>query len=112
MGTRTAAATPARTPARVPARGQVRERILEAGSRLFYADGIRAVSADKIIAAAEVSKVTFYRHFRTKDYLVVAYLDALGEEERTQLARVRAEHEGDPGATLAALARVLGAVAR
>ena len=108
MGTRTAAAAPQQA----AGRGRVRERILEAGSRLFYADGIRAVSADKVIAAAEVSKVTFYRHFPTKDDLVVAYLDAIAEQERAQLARLRAENEGDPGATLAALARVLGTVAR
>jgi len=108
MGTRTAAAAPEQA----AGRGRVRERILEAGSRLFYADGIRAVSADKVIAAAEVSKVTFYRHFRTKDDLVVAYLDAIAEEERAQLARLRTEDEGDPAAILAALARVLGTVAR
>ncbi|MFC8598656.1 TetR/AcrR family transcriptional regulator [Isoptericola sp. NPDC057191] len=97
--------------ARPERRGRVRERILEAGSRLFYADGIRAVSADKVIAAAGVSKVTFYRHFPGKDDLVVAYLDAIGEEERALLARLRAEHESDPAGTLAALAQALGAVA-
>ena len=110
MGTRTAAAA---TPDPATAgRGRVRERILDAGSRLFYADGIRAVSADKVIAAAGVSKVTFYRHFRTKDDLVVAYLEAIADAERVQLARLRTEHAGDPGGTLAALAEVLGTVAR
>ncbi|MFI2296049.1 TetR/AcrR family transcriptional regulator [Isoptericola sp. NPDC019571] len=107
MGTRTAASPPER-----PAgRGRVRERILEEGSRLFYADGVRAVSADKVIAAAGVSKVTFYRHFPTKDDLAVAYLEAIADEERALLERLREDHAGDPAATLAALAEALGAVA-
>ena len=110
MGTRTAAAA---TPDPATAgRGRVRERILDAGSRLFYADGIRAVSADKVIAAAGVSKVTFYRHFPAKDDLVVAYLEAIADGEREQLARLRADHADDSGGTLAALAEVLGTVAR
>ncbi|MCW2789204.1 MAG: TetR family transcriptional regulator, partial [Aeromicrobium sp.] len=48
----------------------VRERILDAAAERYYAEGIRAVSADKLIAAAHVSKVTFYRHFPSKDDLV------------------------------------------
>ncbi|MFE5291670.1 TetR/AcrR family transcriptional regulator [Isoptericola sp. NPDC056618] len=107
MGTRTAATPPERS----PGRGRVRERILEEGSRLFYADGVRAVSADKVIAAAGVSKVTFYRHFPTKDDLAVAYLQAIADEERALLERLRRDHAGDPAAALAALAEALGAVA-
>ena len=52
----------------------VRDRILDAATRRYYADGIRAVSADRLIAEAGVSKVTFYRHFPTKDDLITAYL--------------------------------------
>ena len=54
--------------------GPVRDRILDAATRRYYADGIRAVSADRLIAEAGVSKVTFYRHFPTKDDLITAYL--------------------------------------
>lgn len=53
-----------------------RERILAAATALFTEHGIRAVSADRILAEAGVAKVTFYRHFPTKDDLVVAYLEA------------------------------------
>ncbi|SKC70778.1 TetR/AcrR family transcriptional regulator [Krasilnikoviella flava] len=110
MGTSAAAgAGSGRAPA---VRGQVRGRILEAGSRLLYAEGIRAVSADRVIAAAGVSKVTFYRHFPSKDDLVVAYLQELAAAEREQLERLRAEHVGDAPATLGALAAALGDVAR
>ncbi|MFE5337856.1 TetR/AcrR family transcriptional regulator [Isoptericola sp. NPDC056573] len=93
-------------------RGRVRERIVEAGSGLFYAEGIRAVSADKVIAAAGVSKVTFYRHFPTKDDLVVAYLGELAAAERERLEEIRSQHAGDAAGALAALAGALGEVAR
>jgi AcrR family transcriptional regulator len=52
-----------------------RERILEVADRLFYADGVHATGTEKIMAAAEVAKATFYRHFESKDALVLAYLE-------------------------------------
>ncbi|MFI6869601.1 TetR/AcrR family transcriptional regulator [Nocardia sp. NPDC050406] len=51
-----------------------RERLLETATRLFYAEGIHTVGIDRIIAEAGIAKATFYRHFKTKDDLVVAYL--------------------------------------
>ena len=51
-----------------------RQRIEDAAVDLFRQQGLRGVSADRIIARAEVSKVTFYRHFPTKDDVVLAYL--------------------------------------
>lgn len=62
----------ARPPTR---RGEGRGRILAAANDLFYARGLRAVGVDEIIAAAGVTKVTFYRHFPSKDDLVPAWLD-------------------------------------
>ncbi len=104
----------ASTPEKAAGHGRqgVRERILGAGSALFYGEGIRAVSADKVIAAAGVSKVTFYRHFPTKDDLVVAYLEGLATSERARLEEIRSQHPGDAAATLEALAGALGEVAR
>jgi AcrR family transcriptional regulator len=51
-----------------------RDRILTAASELFARHGIRAVGVDAIIAAAAVAKASFYRHFRSKDQLVAAWL--------------------------------------
>jgi len=70
-------------PTAPPTRGEItRERIVDAAADLFYAQGIRAVSADKIIELAGITKVTFYRHFSTKDDLVVAYLERRAAWER------------------------------
>ena len=52
-----------------------RERILLTSHDLFYADGIRATGIDRVIAASGVTKVTFYRHFPSKDDLVREFLD-------------------------------------
>jgi AcrR family transcriptional regulator len=51
-----------------------RQRILAAADRLFYAEGVGATGTEKIMAVAEVAKATFYRHFESKDDLVLAYL--------------------------------------
>jgi AcrR family transcriptional regulator len=52
-----------------------RERILAVAGRLFYAEGVRATGTEKIMSIAEAAKATFYRHFESKDALVLAYLE-------------------------------------
>jgi AcrR family transcriptional regulator len=56
-------------------KSEPRERILEVADRLFYADGVRATGTEKIMSDAEVAKATFYRHFESKDALVLVYLE-------------------------------------
>jgi AcrR family transcriptional regulator len=53
----------------------VRQRILDTAQELFYRDGFRAVGIDTIIAEAGVAKMSLYRHFPSKDDLIVAYLE-------------------------------------
>lgn len=52
-----------------------RERILRTAHTLFYREGIRSTGVDRIIAEAGVTKVTFYRHFPSKNDLILAFLD-------------------------------------
>src|SRR3984885_7166830 len=52
----------------------IRERILAGVDRLFYAQGIKSVGVDAIAAELGISKKTLYRHFPSKDDLVIAYL--------------------------------------
>lgn len=51
-----------------------KDRILDAANRLFYAEGIRAVSVDAVADKAGLTKKTLYYHFRSKDDLIEAYL--------------------------------------
>ena len=75
---------------RVPAKPSVaRERILGTASRLFYATGIRAVGVDRVIAESQVARMTFFRHFPTKDDLVLAFLSRQVGRARADLAQVR-----------------------
>jgi AcrR family transcriptional regulator len=57
-----------------PSRG-ARERILHTAYELFCRHGIGAIGIDRIIAEAGVAKMTLYRHFRSKEELVLAVLD-------------------------------------
>jgi AcrR family transcriptional regulator len=84
-----------------------RRRILDAATDLFYAQGIRAVSADKIIERAGITKVTFYRHFHTKDDLVVAYLEEQGALERGAIDGVRSS-ASDPAEAFRLFAQTIG----
>lgn len=52
-----------------------RERILLTAQALFYRDGIRAIGVDRLIAESGVAKVTFYRHFPSKNDLIREYLE-------------------------------------
>ena len=89
-----------------------RERILDTAFRLFYARGLRAVGIDLIIAEAGVAKATFYKHFPSKDDLVVAYLDQVDRIWSGQL-RAAAEAAGpDPADQLVGLFDALGAACR
>ncbi|MFK0175018.1 TetR/AcrR family transcriptional regulator [Streptomyces xanthochromogenes] len=54
-----------------------RERILAAAGVLFAAQGINATGMEQIAEEAPVSKRTLYAHFRTKNDLVIAYLQGL-----------------------------------
>ena len=59
-----------------------RSRLLATAIRLFYAEGLHSVGIDRIVAEAKVTRATLYRHFPSKDGLVVAYLQAVARAER------------------------------
>ena len=76
-------------------RSEARERLLATATRLFYAEGINSVGVDRIVSEGQVTLATFYRHFPTKQDLVVAYLqavhDALAERAAALTARLRGQ---------------------
>jgi AcrR family transcriptional regulator len=55
-------------------RTDARNRMLGAAYELFSTRGIRGVGVDELISRSGVAKATFYRHFPSKDDLVLAFL--------------------------------------
>ena len=67
-----------------------RDRLLQTASALFYSEGVNSVGVDRIVSEAGVTRATFYRHFPSKQDLVLAYLqsahDAIEQRASTALA--------------------------
>jgi AcrR family transcriptional regulator len=85
-----------------------RQDILAAADELFYAEGLRSVSVDEIAAKAGISKMTLYYHFRSKDELIAAYLEA---RDRPTLERFQ-QWAGDEGTVAERLERMFRRLGR
>ena len=48
--------------------------LFETAARLFYRQGYRATGVDTIAAESGIGKMTLYRHYPSKDDLIIAYL--------------------------------------
>jgi AcrR family transcriptional regulator len=86
----------------------VRERLLGVASELFYKNGVRAVGIDLVIEQAGVAKSSLYRHFRTKDDLIVAFLEREDIDFWSTWDRVAAENAGDANTEIEAHMRWIG----
>jgi AcrR family transcriptional regulator len=51
-----------------------KEKVFRTASRLFYQNGYRAIGVDTLAAESGIGKMTLYRHYPSKDDLIVAYL--------------------------------------
>ncbi len=86
----------------------VRQRILDTASTLFYERGVRAVGVDLVVDASGVAKTSLYRHFRTKDDLIVAFLEREDVQFWAQWDDVSARHADDAAAEIEAHMRWIG----
>ena len=85
-----------------------RERLVAAAIELFYRHGFGAVGLDRVIDAAGVTKTTFYKHFQSKDDLMVAAVQRRDEWESQAWDRaVRKVAGDDPAAQLLAMFDVM-----
>ena len=57
-----------------------KDKLFETAARLFYQHGYRAVGVDTIAAESGIGKMTLYRHYPSKDDLIVAFLRDSDEE--------------------------------
>ncbi|MFE7332798.1 TetR/AcrR family transcriptional regulator [Streptomyces sp. NPDC057565] len=72
---------------------EARSRLLSTATRIFYAEGIHSVGVDRIVAEAQVTRATLYRHFTGKEELVLAYLDQADRGLRAQAEAAQAGEE-------------------
>jgi AcrR family transcriptional regulator len=73
---------------------EARERILDSSYELFSHRGIQAVGVDEVIENAGVAKATLYRHFPSKDDLVLAFLERREELWTHELVEEGAKSRG------------------
>lgn len=79
-----------------------RERLIDAARELFRRNGIRGTGVDAIADAADSNKMTLYRHFNSKDALIVECLNRAGSEMDGFWRELENAHPGDGLAQLRA----------
>ncbi|MEA2456151.1 MAG: hypothetical protein QOI45_2413 [Thermoleophilaceae bacterium] len=71
-----------------------RDRILNTAYDLFSHHGVRAVGVDRIVAESGVAKMSLYRHFSSKDELVLTFLQEREQRWTNEWLRTEAERRG------------------
>ncbi|HRK65952.1 MAG TPA: TetR/AcrR family transcriptional regulator [Hyphomonas sp.] len=71
--------------------------------KIFYEGGFNAIGMDRIAAETGVSKTSIYKHFRTKDDLILATLRLRDEQFRNWLVRRVEALASDPSQRLLAV---------
>ena len=66
-------------------RAEKRDYLVDIATRLFNQMGYHAVGIDMVIAEAGIAKTTLYRHFKSKDELIVAVLQRLDKKYRDDM---------------------------
>ncbi|UVK37607.1 TetR/AcrR family transcriptional regulator [Mesorhizobium sp. AR10] len=89
-----------------------RKRIVDAATKLFYAEGIGRVSVDAVAEKAGLTKRTLYYHFKSKDDLIAAYLDGRDQPNLKQMAGWFDAAEGGADRKVEAIFTNLARVAR
>lgn len=87
-------------------RARPRDRILETAQDMFHKHGIKGVGIDAITEAAGTNKMTLYRHFDSKDDLIIQCLRATACKAGAMWEKFEIEHPGDKLAQLHAWVRI------
>lgn len=64
-----------------------RDELVRKALQVFYRDGFHATGMDKLVAETGVSKTSMYKHFRTKEELILAALRLRDENFRNWFLR-------------------------
>ncbi|HKQ49930.1 MAG TPA: TetR/AcrR family transcriptional regulator [Phycisphaerae bacterium] len=80
-----------------------RDRLIETAGDLFYTTGFQAVGLDRILSAVGITKTAFYKHFESKDDLILAVLDRRDRADIAEaIAHMRRHGGSDPRAQILA----------
>ena len=85
-----------------------RDQLVETALELFSRQGYHATGIDKVLEAAGVAKMTMYKHFRSKDELILAVLRLRDERWRNRFMRGIERRSKDPRDRLLAMFDQLG----
>ncbi|WP_425100232.1 TetR/AcrR family transcriptional regulator [Tropicibacter sp. S64] len=80
-----------------------RDHLVETALKLFYRNGFNATGIDTILAESGVAKMTLYKHFRSKDELILAALTLRDERFRNWLMTEMEKASTDPEERLLAM---------
>jgi len=87
-------------------RGRPRDRIVDTACDLFRKHGLRGIGVDAIAEAAGTNKMTLYRHFGSKDVLIVECLRGVASRAEAMWAGLETKYPNDPLAQLHAWVRL------
>lgn len=85
-----------------------RDELVQGALKAFYAGGFHAIGMDRLAKEAGVSKTAIYKHFRTKEELILAALRLRDEQFRNWLVRRVEALSDDPRGRLLAIFDALG----
>ncbi len=83
-------------------RASKRDELVRKAEEIFYREGFHATGMDLLSAETGISKTTMFKHFRSKEELILAVLRLRDENFRNWLFR-RMEQAGPPRAQLSAM---------
>lgn len=82
---------------------QRREQLLDTAVQLFYRQGCHATGIDTLLAEAGVAKMTLYKHFKSKEDLVVAAAARMRDLHWARVSAFIDSHGDTPQARLLAV---------
>lgn len=80
-----------------------RDELVQKALQVFYQNGFHATGMDMLVAETGISKTSMYKHFRTKEDLILAVLRLRDENFRNWLYRRMEELAGTPRQQLLAM---------
>lgn len=85
-----------------------RDRLLDAAEELFYRNGIVNTGIEEVAKAADVSKMSIYQHFESKEGLVVSYLRRFNERWLAWINEQLVDGPQEPGARIVRIVELAG----